>query len=115
MLLMILSLSGYVTALPIFAVATALRARLSQPTSVTMTVITKKMTKKMTMKIMRNSKRTVIMKKTVYGIVGMAALLAALAISDEHVFASLCLFAAWAVCMQKSGVVNWVEEIKKED
>ena len=111
MLLMILSLSGYVTALPIFAVATAWRARLLQPTSVTMTV----MTKKMTMKIMRNSKRTVIMKKTVYGIVGMAALLAALAISDEHVFASLCLFAAWAVCMQKSGVVNWVEEIKKED
>lgn len=111
MLLMILSLSGYVTALSIFAVATAWRARLSQPTSVTMTVITKKMT----MKIMRNSKSTVIMKKTVYGIVGMAALLAALAISDEHVFASLCLFAAWAVCMQKSGVVNWVEEIKKED
>lgn len=55
------------------------------------------------------------MKKTVYGILGMAALFAALAISDEHVFASLCLFAAWAVCMQKSGVVNWVEEIKKED
>lgn len=55
------------------------------------------------------------MKKALYGIAGMTAFFLAFGFADDHVFDAVCLFIVWAVCMQKAGVVDWKEEISKED
>lgn len=56
-----------------------------------------------------------MMKRIFFGIAGMAAFFLAFGYADDHVFKSVCLFVVWAVCMQKAGVVDWKEEIGRED
>lgn len=56
-----------------------------------------------------------MMKKAFFGVVGMMAFFFAFGCAEDHVFSAVCLFVVWAVCMQKAGVVDWKEEISKED
>lgn len=53
--------------------------------------------------------------KAFYGTLAVATLFFGISVADDNLALCSSMIAACAYCLQKAGVVNWAEEIKKED